>query len=209
LLEARLARYPAFLGLAETPEFQDIGGDNQFAEMRLRREPIKNILDYPKAQAITGNPEMLRTIWATVEPNLEDLPKYLETGRSPKYSSEPILGRWDFDVNAGLANYLRAHPNIASSEMVKIKKWLVMGFSKTTLTAKTDHHVTLKNAPQLQAAAGGTPAPGNQTLQGDWKNADGKYEISFSGGGPFNGFVEDDRLTVNGNGMNLVFSRED
>src|SRR4051812_19949132 len=34
LLEARLARYPAFLTLAEKPEFQDIANDAQFTEMR-------------------------------------------------------------------------------------------------------------------------------------------------------------------------------
>ncbi len=211
LLEARLARYPAFLGLAETQEFQDVGSDIQFTEMRQRRDPLKSLMDHPKAQAILQNPVLLRTIWETVQPNLTDLPKYLETGRSPKYGAEPILGRWDFDVNAGLGIYLRAHPNIASSEMQKTKKWLVMGFSKTTLTAKVDHHVTLKNAPQLQGlAAGATPAPGNQTLEGEWKSLDGgKYLITLSGS-DLNGTVEASRLSVTGTGgINLVFSRED
>ena len=34
LLEARLARYPAFLGIAESPEFRELGNDSGFAEMR-------------------------------------------------------------------------------------------------------------------------------------------------------------------------------
>lgn len=210
LLEARLARYPAFLGLAETPEFQDMGTDTQFTEMRQRRDPIKSLLDYPKAQAILNNPELLKTIWTTVKPNLSDLPKYLETGRSPKFSTEPILGRWNFDVNAALGNYLRSHPNVASSEMQKTKKWFVMGFSKTSLTAKIDHAVTLKNAPQLQTpAANAVPAPGNQTLQGQWKNADGKYQLTLSGAGDLNLAIDGDRMTITAEGVNLVFTRED
>ncbi len=210
LLEARLARYPAFLGLADTQEFQTLGNDNQFTEMRQRREPIKTILDYPNVQAITGNPDLLQNVWGTIKPDLTDLPKYLETGRSPKYGSEPILGRWDFDVNAGLGIYLRAHPNITSSEMQKVKKWLIMGFSKTTLTAKTDHHVTVRNAPQIAGlAAGAAPSPGNQTLEGEWKSADGKYEISLSGGGDLSGTVDDSRLSITGGNVNMVFSRED
>src|SRR4051812_19059031 len=47
LLEARLSRYPAFLTLAEKPEFQDIANDAQFTEMRQKREPIINIINYP------------------------------------------------------------------------------------------------------------------------------------------------------------------
>jgi hypothetical protein len=210
LLEARLARYPAFLGLAETPEFQDIGNDNQFTEMRQRREPIKNLLDYPKTQGLLNNPDLLRTIWATVKPNLTDLPTYLATGRSAKYSSEPILGRWDFDINAALGSYLRAHQNIASSEMQKIKRWFVMGFSKTTLTVKTDHQLTLRNAPQLQSpAANGVPTPSSQTLQGQWKSGDGKYQLSFAGAPELSASVDEDRMTVTGDNLTFVFSRED
>lgn len=84
LLEARLARYPGFLGLAERPEFQDLASDAQFTELRQRGEPIMTVLDYPKAQAIIQNPEMLKLIWATVVPDLNDLPTFLETGKSPK-----------------------------------------------------------------------------------------------------------------------------
>jgi len=209
LVEARLARYPGFLGLADTPAFADLGSDSQFTEMRLKREPIMNLLDYPKVQAILNNPDMLRTIWATAQPDLTDLPKYLESDHSPKYGSEPILGRWDFDVNAALGNFLRAHPNIASSEMQKAKR-RVMGFSKTTLTVKTDHQVALRNAPQLQAPAGDAiPAPSNQTLEGQWKNVDGKYQISIAGGGDLNVAMDQDRMTLSGEGLNLVFSRED
>ncbi len=205
LLEARLARYPAFLGLAETPEFQDIGSDNGFTEMRLSRKPINELLDYPKSQAILNNPELLKTIWASVKPNLTDLPKYLDTGRSPKFSAEPILGRWNFDVNAALGNYLRKNPNVPSTEMQKTKRWYVMGFSKTSLTAKVDHQLTLKNAPQF----GATLAPGNQTLQGQWKYADGKYQLSFTGAGEFSASVDDDRMTITTDNVNVVFTRED
>ena len=76
LLEARLARYPAFLGLAERQEFQDIANDTQFTELRQRGEPIKVMLDQPTAQAILQNPDLLKLIWATVVPELKDLPAF-------------------------------------------------------------------------------------------------------------------------------------
>jgi len=207
LLEARLARYPGFLGLADRPEIQDLASET---EMRLKHPPIKDIYDSPRTQAILSNPDLLRTLWSTLQPDLTDLPKYLATGKSPKYSAEAILGRWNFDLNAAVGIYLRAHPNTASSDMQKKKRWFVMAFSKTTLVARTDHQVTLKNAPQLKAGAdAGAPAPGTQTLEGQWKNLDGKYQLSLSGGGDLAAAVDGDRMTITGEGVSMVFERED
>jgi uncharacterized membrane protein required for colicin V production len=59
LAEARLSRYPGFLALAERPEFRDLGSDTEFANLRAGRKPIRDTLDYPKVQAITGNPDEL------------------------------------------------------------------------------------------------------------------------------------------------------
>ncbi len=172
LLEARLARYPAFLGLAEQGPFQDIASDTQFTEMRLRREPIMNVLNYPKAQAILQNPDLLKTIWATLVPDLQDLREFLETGKSPKYDPEKILGRWNFEVNAAMALMRRAKPNIASSEMQRVRKWMVAAFAKTSLVATTDHQAILKNAPRLQPPAAGA-ANEPQTLQGQSSHSSG------------------------------------
>ena len=209
LLEARLQRYPAFLGLAERPEFQDLANDRDFTEMRQRREPIKNVLNHPKTQAIVNNPDLLKTIWATLTPDLKDLRIFFETGRSPKYEKETILGRWDFDVNGAMAMMRRAKPNISSSEMLKVKKWMVAAFNKTSLVAMTDHQALLKNAPPLKASVGATaPAGGPQTLQGQWKNLDGKYQLTFSGT-DLMASVEGDKMTVGGEAMGMVFNRED
>src|SRR5262249_40725841 len=46
LLQARLQRYPAFLGLAERPEFVDLANDKEFTEMWQRHDPVRTVLDY-------------------------------------------------------------------------------------------------------------------------------------------------------------------
>jgi hypothetical protein len=213
LLEARLARYPAFFGLAERPEFQDIASDTQFTEMRQRREPIRTIFNYPKTQAVLGNPDLLRLIWSTVVPDMKDLITFLETAKSPKYDPESILGRWNFDVNFALALYLRTNVNISSREMHKVKDRIVATFSKAGFVAKTDHQVTLKNVPPFRSApAGAAAVPTLQTMAGRWKNLDGKYQISLTGGagdGELSAGVEGDRLTMTGQGVVWVFARED
>lgn len=214
LLEARLSRYPAFLGLAERPEFQDIANDKEFTEMRQRRDPIMNVIDHPKVQAIINNHDLLKLIWATVTPDLQDLRVFLETGKSAKYDQEKILGRWNFDVNSAIAIVRRAKPNLPSSEMQKVKKWMMVAFSKTSLVAATDQQAILKNMPPLRPAGTGVAPSGEpQTLQGQWKHLDGKedrYELSFSAAGQeFAATVDGDRLSLTNATSRLAFSRED
>jgi uncharacterized membrane protein required for colicin V production len=213
LSEARLARYPAFLGLAERQEFQDIASDTKFTEDRLKRMPIADVVNHPKIQAILNNPDLLHVIWTTVVPDMKDLTAYLDSGKSAKYDPERILGRWNFDVSVALTLYLRTKQNISSREMQKIKEWYVASFSKTSFVAKTDHKATLKNLPPVRSpVAGAAAASGPQTLQGQWQDLDGKYQIAVTIGDKeanLAATVEADRLTITGEGMNLVFSRED
>jgi len=213
LLEARLARYPAFLGLAERGEFQDLANDTQFTELRQRGEPIMKVLDYPKAQAILQNPDLVKVIWTTIVPDLKDLLTFLETGKSPKYDPEQILGRWTFNVGASMGLFRRAKPNISSTDMQKWKKWMAMVFAKTSFVAMTDHQAVLKNVPQLKLpGAGATPSSAMQTLKGQWKSEDGKYQLTLSGGireEQVPAAIEGDRLTITTEGMGLVFDRED
>ena len=214
LSEARLARYPAFLGLAERPEFQDMSSDSQFTELLLRHAPIMEVLDHPKAQAITQNPDMLKLIWTTTIPDVKDLAVYLETGKSPKYDPEKILGRWNFNVNVTMSLLRRAKPNISSKEMQTWKKWMVVAFAKTSFVAMTDHQAILKSLPVARpTAAGAIPSAGPQTLKGRWTEAlDGKYQLALSGGAKDESLTaktDGDRLTIGVEGMDLVFDRED
>src|SRR5258708_6010717 len=207
LSEARLSRYPAFLGLAERPELKELGSDQAFDDARAKQQPISSVINLPKVQAVIGNPELLKTIWVTAAPDLEDLRAFLVTGKSPKYSAETILGRWDFNSSATLGSIRRAKPGIPASEMLKIKK-LLAGFAKSTLLAMTDHHALLKNSPPLRLA----PSSGPQTFQGEWKGERANYEITLTGSGtekPLAAIVETDRMTLKAEGEEFVFTRED
>jgi hypothetical protein len=213
LSQARLARYPGFLGLAERPEFQDLAGDTQFTELLLGRKPIMTVLNHPKVQAIVQNPQLLQSVWATVVPDLKDVSIFLETGKSPKYAAEKILGRWNFNVSVALALFRKAKPNISSKEMQNWKRWMVATFAKTSFVAMTDHQAILKNVPPLKLPTAGAPTSGGpQTLKGDWKDLNGKYQLNLSGGARderLTAAVEGERLTMVGEGLSLVFDRED
>ena len=152
-------------------------------------------------------------IWATVVPTLKDLPNFLATGKSAKFDQEKILGRWTFNVSVTMSLFRRAKPNITSKEMQNWKKWMMAAFAKTSFVAMTDHQAILKNAPQLKLPAAGTvPTSGPQELKGQWKDLDGKYQLALSGGTKdelLTAKIEGDRLTIGGEGLDLVFDRED
>jgi hypothetical protein len=211
LLEARLSSYPAFLGLAERGDFQALGKDRDFLEMRQRGASLGKLMEHSPVQAIVKNPETLRLVWNTVAPNLKDLQIYLETGKSPKYDPETLLGRWEFNVNMAMAGIRRTRPNISATEMQKLKKYMLAAFSQTSFVAMTDQTAILKNVPQVKMPAGGPVTPPTiQTFSLEWKRlGNNRYELTFAGGGrgSLAATIEGDRLTVSGEGMELVFTR--
>jgi hypothetical protein len=222
LLEARLGNYPGFLGLGEQPEFQDIGNDKELMQSWASMEPIMTLLDTPRLSGIRHNPDLLKSIWGTVEPDLADVETYLNTGRSPKYDPISILGRWKFDPNSAVNAIRRAKPNISSQEMQRLRRFFDAAFGKTELIAKPDNQVTVRAAPSLKlspitasapvAGPGGVPVlpppPPVQNIQGQWKDANGKYLLSLSGL-DLPTTVENDRLSMKSDSADWVFTRED
>ena len=204
LLEARLSRYPGVLVLAERPEFQAIAADKAFAELRLRRAPIREVLDNPNVSAIVNNPEQLKVIWNTVTPDLKDLAKFLKDGTSDKYTDK-ILGRWFFDVNAAMAAYRKTKPNLPSSEMLKFKRWMTGAFGKTAMIAAPDNSLVIKNLPQLKTP-GSTET---QNTKGSWKGAGSEYQLAMGSAGDRHAKLEAGRLVVSGESPTLVFAAED
>lgn len=212
LLEGRLLRYPKFLTLAERPEFQAIGQDTAFLDMRLKGANIRDVLSQPNIQAVVNNPDLLKQVWATLIPDLKDLDVFLKTGQSPKYDEIKILGRWKFNLNSAIAAFRRAKPNVPSTEMQRFKKWMDTAFGRTTFVATTEHEAILKNVPPLKAQAPGTtPSTEMQTLSGDWKEAGGKYQVTLKIDGQptlMETSVEGNRLTIVTPVIPLVFDRE-
>jgi len=208
LIEARLGNYPAYLALSEQPELQDLAGDKEFTESWQKVDPVMALADHPKVVAIRRNPDLLKAIWNETAPNLADLRVYLVTGQSPKYDPIKILGRWKFDVGSAVAAMRRAKPNMPSSEMQRVRKYLETAYNKTTCVARPDNQITLRNVPPLQPAAAGAPPTGQQTLQGQWKDLEGKYQLNMSGQ-ELMATVEADRLKIATPAMELVFNRED
>lgn len=213
LLAARLSSYPAFLDLGEKPEFQSLGSDNQFNEMWQKQAPITGIMNLQNVQTILHNPDLLKTIWATVTPNMNDLRAYLTNGISAKYDSMKLVGRWDFDVNGTIALVRKAHPTIPSSEMHKYKTLLAASFANTSFVATPENNAFLKNVPHVKVTPGQPPSTEMQSRQGTWKKTgNNSYEVTLTNNGQteqLNAERQANRLTLIGEGTQLAFDREE
>src|SRR5262249_49091511 len=93
LLVSRLARYPAFLGLSERQDFQELGNDTAFNQMWNEQASLGDIMNYARVQAILKNAEIMAEV-DRARGDLKDLKQFLETNKSAIYDSEQILGRW-------------------------------------------------------------------------------------------------------------------
>lgn len=210
LLEARLLRYPGLLTLGEKQEFQTLGQDTAFAEMRLKEASINEVLEQSSAKAVFANPELLKEIWATIQPDLKDLRAFLETGKSTKYDGEKILGRWRFDSSGSMLAYRRLKPGTAGTEANRIRVWMHERFGKAVIVAAPDKMVALKNLSELKLQPGQATPPNPRNLKGTWK-ADGlDYEFDLEGGtekrlAKFEGRL----LVLAGDGISIAFAKED
>jgi uncharacterized membrane protein required for colicin V production len=209
LLEARLLRYPGFLSLGERTEFQTLGQDSAFAEMRLKQTPLREVMEYPAVKAVFDNPDLLRTIWATVQPDMKDLQGYLQTGKSAKYDEERLLGRWNFDANGTVLVYRRAKPNVAGGEVAKLRAWMAEKFPKSSIVAAPDHAVILKNLPLIVMQPGQPLVGDSKNLKGEWKSVGTGYEFDLEGStAKRTAKFEGSRLVISGEGTPVVFEKE-
>jgi hypothetical protein len=203
LLEARLSRYPAFLSLCERDEFQNIAKDQKFMELRLQGAPVREILANGNIDSIIRNPELLKLIWTMVASDITDLRAFLETGRSPKYDREPLLGRWYYSAKASIAEYRKEKPNIPTSEVQKLRRWMAERFNGAMIVAGPDRHIVIKDYPQLKSATV------VQALKGQWKGGDGDYVFTFQDSSERTAHVESLKLYLKGESVPVVFDKEE
>ncbi|MGA4642934.1 CvpA family protein [Limisphaera sp. 4302-co] len=213
MLEGRLARYPALLEIAERQEFQGFARDTSWAQLRQARAPLREVLAHPQVTTIMQNLDLLREIWGIVEPDLIDLMAYLETGRSPKYEKEPILGAWAFDFRSAFILYRKANPRMTALQLREARKYLSGIFLNTSLIAAPSGFVALKNYPVSRPPRPGETGPviEHRKLTGRWKSENGQYIIEVEQDGQtlqWPAEVSGDKLQIPSANPPLAFERD-
>ena len=174
-LLARLGEYPAFISLTERPEIQQLVQNSSLAQSWGSGAPLNNILNDGQFQSIYNNTNLAGTIWGIVQNNMDDMTNYLITGKSPKYDSEKIIGRWDFDVVPALGALLEAQPKIKPNDLKAIRAVWTQAFASTTFVAGSDGQAFLKGVPDFKT----TPVQTN-TWTGQWSEDNANYDLTLS-----------------------------
>ncbi len=193
LLQNRLANYPPFLLVGEKEEFKPLS-DQAFQQEWIKGMTFGSFMNHEKVRPLVENQEVVTNVLGMLSGDLKDLKTYLETGASPKFDDERILGRWAFDFKASMNAARRKKPNMGSAEITRLRNTLGGIFAKSTLIATIDHKAVLK-IPSVGGSKG--------TTRGSWKNTDGKYILNISGDGG-----QKLELEAQVDGRNLIFTRD-
>ncbi|MBI4325057.1 MAG: CvpA family protein, partial [Chloroflexi bacterium] len=171
ILQSRLSNYPPFLSLGERSEFQEIANDKEFNDLIFSstKASITTIIQHPRVQAVLNNQSIIDELRAV---DLKDLAHYLQTGKSPKYSDEKILGRWLLDVDEVITQ-TKKNPDMSAAELIILRKVAAV-LQGATLSATLDNRIVFKLDPAAAQAAAPPPAPAG------FGNGGG----GFGGGGP-------------------------
>ncbi len=205
-LSSRLASYPALLSLAERPDMQQLAQNNDFIQAWKQGAPMGQILNNPQVKGLLQNRDLIDTVWEILRANLDDLVVYLKTGKSPKYDSEKLLGRWGFNVNVSVGTLLIARSNIAAAEIKALRNLWSRAYAQTMFVASADHQAFLENMPRFKVENGMPTVAETKTWQGQWNNAGTNYDLSLNGKS-MTARTDGLRLTIKSGGDVWVFDR--
>jgi hypothetical protein len=206
-LSSRLANYPALLSITERDEIKQLAGDSDLTAAWKQGAPVGQILNNPKVKAVLQNNELIDAVWESLRVNLDDLPVYLKTGKSMKYDSEKILGRWDFNVNVSVGMLLVTRPNIRSAEVKTVRALWSNAYAQTVFIAAADHQVFLDNMPRFAVQDGVATVAQTSSWQGQWNSSGADYSLSLNGKS-MTAHTDGQRLTIKSGNETWVFDRE-
>jgi hypothetical protein len=204
LLLSRLGHYPPCLQLAERPEFKDLAHDVQLQQMIATQSRVIDILQYPKVHAMMTNAAIVAQVRDIIGQDLDDLKDFLTTGQSPKYDPEIILGIWDIDRAATIAQLLKTQPGLTPKKIELIEQDLFPLIKGLSLTAMPDHQVILKKLDPNNSADTVVGA-------GTWKKDQDAYQLNLPGSLPETSevdFQDTNRLFFRKGSYELGFDKE-
>lgn len=204
LSESRLAHYPAFLQLAERPEFKSLGNDVTLQQMIQTQAPLIQIIKYPSVQAILTNASITAEVSGLIANDLDDLQGFLMTGQSAKYASETILGIWTANRGETMGELRRRDPSLTPVQLREKEQDIYPIIEGLSLTAIPDGQMILKKLR--------SDSPDSLVIaDGAWKRESAGYQVTLPGSRPETSDVQiedGNKLLLPKDGYVLVFDKE-
>lgn len=190
-LQARLTEYPLFMSLTEVPDLQAAFTNETFAVLLPAKTNVSLILKDPAFDQILNHPEIQRV---SKELDMADLLTYLKTGTSPKYATEPLVGRWQIDIKGTVLQFARTTPGTTALNQNRLSYLLRLRMADYVLLITPDEKLFVKGKEKPIGAFAGMlanrfvvqplPAPTTNTLPptlfpGTWKKEGNKYQVAI------------------------------
>lgn len=203
-LMTRLADYPPLLTLGRQKEIHDITTDPQLQQLIQSHAGVRDIIANDKIQAAVTNAAFVKQIRDLIGQDLPDLQEYLNTGKSPKYDGEKILGVWNIDARATWEAEREANPNFTARQIGEVRSTFIPLIRDLNLTATTDNTLVLqrRNPDKISYTV---------VAEGTWKNAGDTYELTLPNNKPDTVSValgSDGTLRLPRDGHTYIFNKE-
>jgi len=210
----RVADYPGLTSVWQRDDMQALVQDPTITNALAAGATLGDIMNAPSVQDFLKNKELTKLFQGIMQTNLGDLTTYLETGKSPMYDGQKILGRWQLNVGVTAAWLRQDRPRITASEMRSIRAWMTQAYAQTIFLMTGDNQLFVTSFPRLKpaAAAGQTPTTEFNNWKGDWSLDGTNYtlHVSFNGEDKFMTATADGiRLRVNDGNNLLILDRAD
>ena len=189
-LQLRMPDYPLFMSLAENGEMQNSFTNAPFSVLLPAKTNVSVILKDPTTETLINHPEIRRVM---AEVDLADLLNYLKTGQSEKYAKEPMVGKWQLDINSTVKQYAKADPKLTVPNQNRLRGMLKFRMGDYLLVTTPDEKVYVKGTQkplpafanlltQLFQVPAMPPASTNQPptlFSGSWKKDGEKYQVTI------------------------------
>jgi len=204
LLLSRLGHYPPCLELGQRQEYRNLAHDVQFLQMITTQQELLNVVEYPRFHAMLTNGSIVSEVSHLIGNDLEDLQTFLNTGQSPKYDPEIILGVWDINRVESMALVRKKDPGITPKRLGQVEQELFPRITGLSLTAMPDGKLVLARP---------NPSTSENTVvaAGTWKKEQDSYQVNLPGSVPETAeieIVEAKRLLLPNFGYVLAFDKE-
>jgi hypothetical protein len=212
-LGPRLAEYPGLASWWQRDDMQSLVNDPVLTNAAVSGASLGDIVNAPSVQGLLADKKLSKEAWGFLTNHLDDLTNYLQTGKSPQYDGEKILGNWEFNAGVTLAWLRQDQPKMPASEMRSIRALWTQAYARTTLLLTGDNQLFIRNLPKFVPQPQQNELPFQpQNCKGDWSRDGTNYTLhfSFSGEDKFlSGTTDGLRLTLKDGRNLLIFDHAD
>ncbi len=132
----RVGNYPIFAAMAQQPIYKTLGADKELQTLIKNKGSFEEIMANPTVSEVVSNTDLVKIV---LEMDVLDFKEFLETGVSPKFSQEKLLGRWRYDLAESIRLNKALKPDVAASTWFRVKNELVERFDDSVFTAFHDN----------------------------------------------------------------------